>query len=229
MREGNEWRNAAYLSMSQPYSAGAIISTVDDLARWNGAIEAGELLKPASWKRAATSFSLADGTPTRYGAGWIIGRVGPVATLEHGGGINGFNAYVLRAPAQKLYVAVLTNASPPPTPPQDVAVKLAARVLDVALDAPQIPITAAQLDEYVGSYSLGGSKNRVITRDDHRLYAKDGEANRLELLPIGKDLFEVRAGQVRFQFQRKRGRIVAVEMEPRILIGDRALRVGASN
>ena len=229
MREGTGWRNADYLSMSQPYSAGAIISTVDDLARWNAAIEAGELLKPASWQRASTSFALADGTLTRYGAGWIIGRVGPIATVEHGGGINGFNAYVLRAPAQQLYVAVLTNASPPQTPPQDLAVKLAARVLNVALDAPEIPIAPARLDDYVGSYSLDGSKIRVITRSDNRLYAKDGEANRLELVPIGKDLFEVRASQMRFQFRRKRGHIVAVEMEPRILIGDRARRVGTSD
>ena len=226
MRQGAEWRNADYLSMSQPYSAGALISTVDDLARWNAAIEKDELLKPASWQLASSSFALADGTPTRYGAGWIIGRVGPVATVEHGGGINGFNAYVLRAPAQKLYVAVLTNASPPQTPPQDVAVKLASRVLGVALDAREIPVTAARLDDYVGSYSLDDKRIRVITRGGNRLYAKDGEADRLELVPIGKDLFEVPASQVRFQFQRSRGRVVALEMEPRILMGDRARRVG---
>jgi D-alanyl-D-alanine carboxypeptidase len=228
MRAGTEWRNADYLSMSQPYAAGALISTVDDLARWNRAMESGELLKPSSWQRAATSFALSDGTLTRYGAGWIVGRVGPVATVEHGGGINGFNAYVLRAPAQELYVAVLANASPPQSPPQDIAVKLAARVLDVALDAAEIPIAPARLDEYVGSYALDGTKVRVITHVGNRLYAKDGDANALELVPVGKDLFEVRASQARFQFQRERGRIVAVEMQPRILIGDRARRVAAA-
>jgi hypothetical protein len=123
-----------------------------------------------------------------------------------------------------LYVAVLTNAAPPQTPPQDVAVKLAARVLDVALDAPEIPIAPARLDEYVGNYSLGGARTRVITRDDKRIYAKDDDADRLELVPIGKDLFEVRANQTRFRFQRERGRIAALEMEPRILMGDRARR-----
>lgn len=225
MRDKSGWRNADYLSMSQPYAAGALISTVDDLARWDAAIEHGELLKPASWQRACSSFVLNDGTPTRYGAGWIIGRIGPVATVEHGGGINGFNAYVLRAPAQQLYVAVLANASPPQTPPQDVAVKLAARVLDVSLDSPEIKIPAARLDDYVGDYLIEGKRPRAITRDGGRLYAKDGAADRLELVPIGKDLFEVRANQARFQFQREHGRVVAVEMQPRILIGDRARRV----
>jgi CubicO group peptidase (beta-lactamase class C family) len=227
MRDNTGWRNADYLSMSQPYSAGALLSTVDDLARWNAAIEKGELLKPASWQRACSSFALNDGTSTRYGAGWIIGRIGPVATVEHGGGINGFNAYVLRAPAQQLYIAVLANASPPPTPPQEVAVKLAARALQVPLDAPEIPIPPARLDEYVGKYLIEGTKTCVITRDGAHLYAKEGDADRLELTPVGKDAFEVRANQARFQFQREHGRIVALEMQPRILMGDRGRRVDA--
>ena len=225
MRDNNGWRNADYVSMSQPYAAGSLISTVDDLARWDAAIENGELLKPASWQRACSSFALTDGTPTRYGAGWIIGRVGSVATVEHGGGIFGFNAYVLRAPAQQLYIAVLANASPPPTPPQDVAVKLAARVLGAPLDSPEISVPPARLAQYVGNYAVDGAGTRAITRDGAHLYAKDGDADRLELTPVGKDLFEARANQARFRFQREHGRVVAVEMEPRILIGDRARRV----
>ena len=63
-------------------------------ARWNAAIETVALLKPASWKRAGSTFTLADGRPTRYGAGWMLGRLGSHSTLEHGGGINGFNAYM---------------------------------------------------------------------------------------------------------------------------------------
>jgi CubicO group peptidase (beta-lactamase class C family) len=193
----------------------------------DAAIENGQLLKPASRQRECSSFALNDGTLTRYGAGWIIGRVGPVATVEHGGGINGFNAYVLRAPAQQLYVAVLTNASPPQTPPQDLAVKIAARVLDVPLGSPEISISPARLDQYVGNYLIEGTRTRAITHDGKRLYAKDSDADRLELVPVGKDLFEVRANQARYQFEREHGRIVALEMQPRILIGDHARRVDA--
>jgi CubicO group peptidase (beta-lactamase class C family) len=172
-----------------------------------------------------SSFTLADGTPTRYGAGWIMGRVGPVATVEHGGGINGFNAYVLRAPAQQLYVAVLANASPPPTAPQEVAVQLAAQVLNVSLDAVETPIARRTLAEYVGSYSLDGARIRRITHAADRLYAQDADDARVELVPVGKDLFEVRADRSRFRFRREHGRVVAVEREPRILMGDRAPRV----
>jgi hypothetical protein len=93
------------------------------------------------------------------------------------------------------------------------------------MDAPEVSLAPARLDEYVGSYSLAGTRTRVISREENRLYARDGDANRLEMVPIGKDLFEVRTSQVRFHFRRQRGRIVAVDMEPRILIGDRATRI----
>lgn len=228
MRGGEPWVNADFVSMTHPYAAGALVSTVDDLARWNAAIENGQLLKPASWLRAGASFSLSDGTRTRYGAGWILGRVGPVATLEHGGGINGFNAYVLRAPAQRLYVAVLANASPPRTPPQDVAVKLAARVLQVSMEAPEIGFAEDRLDEYAGRYLLAGSGSIGISRERNRLYASDGKADRLELVPIGRDLFEERKHHARYRFERKGGSIATLEIEPRILMGQRARRAEAT-
>jgi D-alanyl-D-alanine carboxypeptidase len=224
MRNDTGWLNAAYLSMSHPFSAGSLLTTVDDLARWNAAIENSELLTAASWRRATTSFTLADGTPTRYGAGWIMGRVGPVATVEHGGGINGFNAYVLRAPAQHLYVAVLTNASPPGTPPQEAAVKLAASALGVATAMPEVPVTGKLLDDYVGRYTVEAGKPRTVTREGGRLVAVDADGNKAELVPIGKDLFEVRSSQTRYQFDRQRGRVVDLKIEPRILMGEKLRR-----
>jgi D-alanyl-D-alanine carboxypeptidase len=227
--DGDHWRNADFLSMTQPFAAGALLSTVDDLARWNTAIEHGELLTAASWQRASTSFSLPDGTSTRYGAGWILGRVGPVATLEHGGGINGFNAYVLRAPAAHVYVAVLTNAAPPRTPPQEVAVNLAARVLGVALDAPELALPERRVKEFAGTYRFLGGELVTLARDGHHLYATRGKPARIELIPIGTDLFEERAGHAHYRFGRDKGRVVSLEIEPRILMGERGRRVSAEH
>jgi CubicO group peptidase (beta-lactamase class C family) len=224
MRDNKGWRNADYLSMSHPYAAGALLSTVDDLGRWNAAMENGSLLKPESWRRATDSARLPDGTRTRYGMGWIEGRVGPVATVEHGGGVLGFNAYVLRAPAQHLYIAVLANASPPAAPPQDVAVKLAASVLGLTLDAPELPIPARRLEEYAGRYAFEGGRPRTIARQGERLVVTEEQGSPVELVPIGRDLFEVRGSQLRYQFIRERGRVVSLHTEPRILMGERARR-----
>jgi CubicO group peptidase (beta-lactamase class C family) len=224
MRDERGWRNADFLSMTHPYAAGALLSTVDDLARWNAAMDSEILLTRASWQRATQSAKLPDARQTRYGMGWITGRVGPVATVEHGGGVLGFNAYVLRAPSRQLYVAVLANASPPSTPPQDLAVKLAASVLAVPLDAPAVRIAPGRLDEYVGRYTVEGGRVRSVERQGDRLVVTESGASPIDLAPIGKDLFESRGSQVRFQFNRARGRIVGVDIEPRILMAERARR-----
>ncbi|NGZ86991.1 serine hydrolase domain-containing protein [Duganella aceris] len=97
------------LSMSQPYAAGALVSTVDDLARCDAAISGGKLLKESTWKRAFTPYALTDGTVTKYGYGWEIGKLFGLKIISHSGSISGFNAAVLRIPEDKLYVAVLSN------------------------------------------------------------------------------------------------------------------------
>ena len=58
------WANAPYLSLTQPYAAGSLMSTVDDLARWSDALEAGRVISPASRDRMFTSASCAAATRT---------------------------------------------------------------------------------------------------------------------------------------------------------------------
>jgi len=220
-KQGEHWMNADFLSMTQPYSAGALVSSVEDLARWNAAIDNDELLTQDLWMRATSTFVLSDGTPTRYGAGWIMGRIGSLASVEHGGGINGFNAYVLRVPSKHFYVAVLANAAPPSTPPQELALKLTTTALGISLNSSEVPIKTKSLREYVGRYAVGPEKTRQITLTGDRLHAKIEGDKELDLTPIGHDLFEARDDQSHFQFMRARGRVAALRIEPRILMGDR--------
>jgi CubicO group peptidase (beta-lactamase class C family) len=66
------YTNAAYVSMTQPYAAGALASTVDDLARWDSALYTEHLLKQETLQRAFVSQRLIDGSSTAYGYGWGI-------------------------------------------------------------------------------------------------------------------------------------------------------------
>lgn len=98
------------VSMTLPYAAGALVSTVDDLARWDAAVSAGKLLKPSSQQKAFTAYVLADGKSVPYGYGWSLRKMRGTPMQSHGGGIPGFSTYALRLPEKQLYVAVLTNA-----------------------------------------------------------------------------------------------------------------------
>ena len=102
-------QNGEYTSPTQPFSAGALISTVTDMAKWTAAIDAGKVLKPASWSAAWIPTKLADGTTKDYGFGWSLGKLNGHPVIEHGGGIPGFSTFVLRLPADHLSVVVLTN------------------------------------------------------------------------------------------------------------------------
>ncbi|MES2899716.1 MAG: serine hydrolase domain-containing protein [Pseudomonadota bacterium] len=134
LREG-EFVPAPQVSMSQAYAAGAIRSSVDDLARWDAAIAAGAVLKPSSWRLAMSSARLADGSPTGYGYGWIVTPFQGTPAISHGGGIDGFFAYVLRLPEHKVFVAVLSNADAGVTPAHVIAFKAAAVAMGKPLAA----------------------------------------------------------------------------------------------
>lgn len=98
------------LSMTQPYAAGSLVSTVDDMARWDAAISRGELLDPAGWNLAFTSYRLTDGSATGYGFGWEIGALKGSPVVWHGGCVEGFTTSAIRLPGEKVYVAVLSNS-----------------------------------------------------------------------------------------------------------------------
>lgn len=121
--------NAAFLSLSIPFAAGALRSSVDDLAHWNAAIVAGKLLRPESWKRMMSSSLLSNGKPTGYGYGWFVRKIQGRDALEHGGDINGFSGDTMRFPAEGYYIAILVNSDTQEPDTQTLAEKIAALLL----------------------------------------------------------------------------------------------------
>jgi CubicO group peptidase (beta-lactamase class C family) len=103
--------NAPYLDMSLPYSAGSMYSTVDDLYLWDQALYTDRVLSAQS-KELMYKPALND-----YAYGWFItkAKLGTgtetVPSINHGGGINGFNTLIMRYPAQKNLVVLLDNTS----------------------------------------------------------------------------------------------------------------------
>jgi CubicO group peptidase (beta-lactamase class C family) len=108
----DRWRNADHISMTWPFSAGALVSTALDLARWDAALGSESLLPKAAWERMWTPATLNDGTRVDYGFGWAVGDYGGHRSLGHGGGIPGFMTYMERYPDDDLAVIVLTNVLP---------------------------------------------------------------------------------------------------------------------
>jgi len=110
---GYEQTNRVHINrdydLTDVYSAGAIVSTVGDLALWNRALDAEELLTRESKSQMWTPARLNDGQPTSYGFGWYIQTLDGHRNLAHNGATSGFSASVQRFPDDGLNVIVLTN------------------------------------------------------------------------------------------------------------------------
>jgi D-alanyl-D-alanine carboxypeptidase len=199
-RDGSTFVNAPYLSMTQPGAAGALVSTVDDLAAWDAAVSAGKLLTAASWQRIFTPYRLKGGKSTGYGFGWQIGTFEGKPVYEHGGGIHGFSAYVVRLPENHVYVAVLSNCGSTNT--GGLARKLAALAAGKPLvNPPAVSIPSSVLAEYAGIY-LDEDVRVVVTAGDSLTIQPSDGGPPSTLVPMGPDRFFVRDSFSRFVFER---------------------------
>jgi hypothetical protein len=102
-----------------------------------------------------TPSRLAGGRSVGYGLGWGVSEYEGRVVLEHGGGIHGFQAYVLRMPADRVYVAVLANGGSGAPPLSNLARRAAA--LAIGLPVPEGPEWLDPTDdpsaEAVGTYA----------------------------------------------------------------------------
>lgn len=116
--------NASHLSLSVAAAAGAMRSTVADLARWHEALLGGRLLNRASVALMTAPGRLADGRLASAARPTTPGQAGPrsdygfgIATtmregrrsIGHGGSINGFNATVQTFADARTTLVLLTN------------------------------------------------------------------------------------------------------------------------
>lgn len=178
------------LSMTQPHAAGALVSTVDDLTRWNLALHEGKVLKPATYARMITPVGHAKTYSYGYGIGTTTLRGLPA--LQHGGGIAGFSSHLLYVPGDGVSVAVLLNNEMPSPAHEPSAI--ARRLAAVALGDPYPPVKPVRVDvevlkNYEGVYRVDRHATRTLRVVDGTLTAQRTGGMRFELTAISVDTF----------------------------------------
>lgn len=123
------FRHAGHLDMSVPYAAGAIRSTVEDLARWDAALHGGSLLSASSLALMTGPGLLRNGSETQTAVYWPgepgvppPGLIpGPYAfgldhftidghrVIGHNGSLPGFDAVMNTYPDDGVTIIVLAN------------------------------------------------------------------------------------------------------------------------
>ena len=105
------WQRTDQSSTSAVLGDGGIYSSIDDLARWDAALYDDRLLSDASRTLAFAPHAkvVGEGFDAHYGFGWRITG----DTLWHSGETIGFRNVIVRWPAQRLTVVLLSNRNDP--------------------------------------------------------------------------------------------------------------------
>ncbi len=196
-----EVARASHLSMTQPHAAGALVSTLDDLLRWNLALHGGRVLSKTSYRRMTTPEGVAAAAPGRYGYGIQHQTVRGRAALAHSGGINGFLSNLIHLPDSGLSTVVLRNADG--TAPAPLDRRLLAFVLgDPYPEAVPVDVPPATFDALAGVYRLDAQTTRTLRVVDGKLVSQRSGGSAFTLLPLGGERFGFPNSLARIEFVR---------------------------
>lgn len=104
------YENASFIDPSYAAGAGGLISTVEDLLKFDGGLTRGTILPDDLYRKMIRPSGHAS-----YGFGWELQQfdMAPfqdtIRIISHSGSINGFGAYMGRVVKDSLFVAVLKN------------------------------------------------------------------------------------------------------------------------
>ncbi|MBV9270330.1 MAG: beta-lactamase family protein [Candidatus Eremiobacteraeota bacterium] len=90
-------------------AAGAIVSTVSDMAKWDSAFFGGRIISAQDVALATTAHRLPSGKSTGYGFGWFVEKKAGQPEIAHSGGTFGFASENQYFPSLHEFVIVLTN------------------------------------------------------------------------------------------------------------------------
>jgi len=137
----------------------------------------------------------------KYGYGWMLSEVRGLKEIQHGGGFDGFNAFLTRFPEQNFTIAVLTNCLPTP-PAKDGSVGLIAAAgaraiayiylweqMDTVKIFEEKIIDTEIYDDYVGRYDYGIGRVLTVTREGDKLFAQMTSQPKIEIFPRSETEF----------------------------------------
>jgi CubicO group peptidase (beta-lactamase class C family) len=169
------YENCDYQTISLGYGCADLLSTVEDLYKWNNALLAYKLVKKETLEKAFTPFTLNNDTRTTYGYGWFIDSLAGVRRIRHEGQVSGFIAQEEYFPDMQTYVALMTNVKTgdDTTGFSDGRFRLFNNIFLLALGKEpekEVAVSDSILNKYMGTYSATFKKNSTLT-----IYKKDGQ------------------------------------------------------
>ena len=176
------WNHADYISMETPYSAGAMVSTVEDLYLWTKALHNNQVLSSTTTKKMLTPYK------NNYGYGIGIDSLKTHKRVSHSGGIPGFVSYLAYFPADDLCIVTISNNG---SNASSLGIALSSIMFNLPFQKSykpkEVKIDAAILDNYVGKYIATGPIELI--KKDNKLYRRRAGSPDIELKPESNTRF----------------------------------------
>lgn len=196
-----------YLPNFDTVGATGLLTTVEDLAKWNDNFDRPRVGGPLFVRRQLQPGKLNSGKVLDYAAGLEIGKYRGLSTIEHAGTDAGYRSELLRFPDQHFSVACLCNS-------RDIfPVELAREVADIYLEgqfaAPAfvrpkstgkgVDVPLPLLTQYAGVYwRKDDARIERIVLTDGKLFGFG-----IEMMPLSENHFQLTVDpEVTFTFEK---------------------------
>ncbi|HEY4785684.1 MAG TPA: serine hydrolase [Bacteroidales bacterium] len=177
--------NADYNNMSQPFSAGALFSTTEDLYKWDRELYKNTLVSDSSLKKIITPYK------KNYGYGWFVDDFYSHKKVWHHGYIDGFCAVIVRFVDDNICIIILSNLIN--TPILQINNDIAAILFDKPYRNPDkikaIKIDEEQIREYIGTYEINPTLKLDIKTLNNHLFSQTTGQGKFEIFQKEKDIF----------------------------------------
>lgn len=153
----NSFKSVDYVSDKFLYGPKGVITTTEDLLKWNAALDSEKLVKTATLRLAFMPMKLNDGSESPYGFGWGISKDYGLLIIEHPGGYLGYRTDIRRYPNQRTTIIVLANNAQ--VDAQALAKSIGHIYLSDKMVAPaaKVKLDPGVLAGYVGKYEADSS------------------------------------------------------------------------
>jgi D-alanyl-D-alanine carboxypeptidase len=188
------------------FSAGSILSNIDDILRGHKVLKEGEMLRGDLHARIFRGFRLRSGETTFYGYGWVVHEVDGVRVIEHGGMVGGFESHILWMPDEDIFVAILSNSRGRTPTPDVLATRIAFYLSSHHLPLADTLPNPTELVPIAGIYRTDDRTYEIGLHDGQVVFSReDGTRSRLIQLSDGRFLLENTFTFIVFQADREGG------------------------
>jgi len=198
-RINGNYVNSNYMDFSISYSAGGMMTSIDDLTKWQVALNNNRLIKKETLEKALSNQTLNSGDSTNFGYAWFFNEINGVPSFEHGGSYLGFDSYGIYIPSEEVHVVIMAGCDCNAT--VAMAIKMAALAIDKPYSTNKyVSLSTKQLQKWVGAYQFKDVVRFVSLKNGQLYSQREDSSTEVKIYPSSSNTFYFDGGFFHYEF-----------------------------